>query len=535
MKGGVPGRRLGRRCDTLMELHPGKQLFIDDFFIESLVGARRVLNRPHKLTKEQPLELRFEKPWEQGDIRYGDIVYDEQHQTFRMYYDVILPDRQLVGTLTSTDGLSWQYPELGLVEFNGSKRNNITNCPPGLNAAQSLGILWDPHEQDETCRWKRADNRPGDTAADPPQWRAHHSADGYDWKPYPPGPHSAQTALFNFGSRPDTFGGAIDPDASYIRYLQRGSGRATRVLGRRDSPDFLNWSGLRTCIDVDLDDSPGTEFYSASADLANRTDGGLHLMLLHVFTTDLAEPHQQPLAGSYWGEAAPAATPIRTDGWIDTQLAVSRDTLSWTRYREPLIERGAPGAWDWGMLSGDAPIRHRDRLWFFYQGANLTHFGRTARINEVPFSAEQRRGRGVATLRPDGYVSVEAAAYAPGLLTTHRFRQESGGTLRVNVDAGAGELRYELLEDTGDPIPGYTAADSDPIRADVLDAPLSWRGVPGWPAVSAAKAARFQKLGQAGAYIKLRFLIAPGTKLYSVTLDPPEVTMWRAQVSKGVD
>ena len=33
-----------------MELSPGKQLFIDDYFIESLTGARRVLNPPRKLT-----------------------------------------------------------------------------------------------------------------------------------------------------------------------------------------------------------------------------------------------------------------------------------------------------------------------------------------------------------------------------------------------------------------------------------------------------------------------------------------------------
>ena len=71
-------------------------------------------------------------------------------------------------------------------------------------------------------------------------------------------------------------------------------------------------------------------------------------------------------------------------------------------------------------------------------------------------------------LRPDGYVSVEAESYAPGVLTTHRFRQESGGTVTVNADASAGELRYEVLEDTGAPIPGFTAAECDPIRTDAF-------------------------------------------------------------------
>ena len=33
-----------------MEMHPGKQAFMDDFFIESMVGAHGVLNCPEKIT-----------------------------------------------------------------------------------------------------------------------------------------------------------------------------------------------------------------------------------------------------------------------------------------------------------------------------------------------------------------------------------------------------------------------------------------------------------------------------------------------------
>ena len=146
-----------------------------------------------------------------------------------------------------------------------------------------------------------------------------------------------------------------------------------------------------------------------------------------------------------------------------------------------------------------------------------------------------RARKGVALLRPDGYVSVEVASFAPGVLTTHRFRQESGGTLRVNVDASAGELRYELLEDTGAPIPGFGAAECDPIRGDCLDAELSWRGARGWPRVSETGRASIPALPTSEFYVKLRCYIAPGTELYSVTLDPPEVTMWQARVKGSMD
>ena len=515
-----------------MEMYPGKHMFIDDFMIESLLGARRVLNHPHKLTVDQPLELPLDHQCAKGQVQPGRVIYDEANRAFRLYYRVLTAERTFVCVLDSTDGFRWERPSLGLVDVDGSRDNNVTNCPP-----RYMSILWDPHETDPTHRWKRIDNKPaGMDANGEPLWQALYSEDGYDWHHYPPGPHNRQKMMFNFGSPAETFGGVIDPDARYVLYSQRGSSRRTRVLGRRDSPDFMNWSGLRTVIDQDLEDPPGTEFYAAATDVANRTEGGLHIMMLYAFLTDLAEPYAIEEPEKYWGrERGPAAIAARIDGFVDTQLAVSRDTVSWKRYRQPCIPRGQPGSWDWGMLYADSPILHDGKLWFFYTGHNLTHNRRSARRGEKAHSRVRKWGKGVGVLRPDGYLSVEAESYAPGILTTHRFRQESGGTVRVNVDASAGELRYELVEDTGEPIPGFTAADCDPISSDSLDAPLSWNGVPGWPGVSQERQARLPDLHKREFYVKLRFYVYPGTKLYSLTLDPPEVTEWGVRIKGRID
>ncbi len=505
-----------------MERDPGKQLFIDDYFIESMVGVRRVLNQPDKLTVDGPLDIPMDGPWEADAVSFADVTYDESRGAFRLYYRSWVSGRELLCALDSEDGIRWERPRLGLVEWDGSRDNNITNCPPG-----GLAILCDPHERDASFCWKRIDNKPTGMGPDgEPVWQAYHSADGYDWRQYPPGPHSAQPMLFNFGAPDSGYGGVVDPDAPYVYYTQRGSDRRTRVLGRRDSRDFLTWSGLRTVIDQDLDDETGTEFYAAGFDLANRTDGGLHLLMLQTFHTDLAEPYAIDAPGRYWGaESGSPALPARVDGFVDSQLAVSRDTISWKRFRQPFIPRGGPGAWDWGMLYAGQPIYHDNQLWLFYNGCNLTHNGRSARTGQ-PYADPKVDGKGLAMLRPDGFVGIEADSYAAGQLTTHRFRQESGGSLQVNVDAAAGELRYELLEDTGEPIPGYAVADCDPIREDTLERPLSWRGQPGWPTLDRKRQSRFPDLSSREFYIKLRFHLAPGTRLYSVTLDPPEVTVW---------
>ena len=136
---------------------------------------------------------------------------------------------------------------------------------------------------------------------------------------------------------------------------------------------------------------------------------------------------------------------------------------------------------------------------------------------------------------PTATSASEAESYAPGVLTTHRFRQEQGGQIRVNVDASAGELRYELLEDTGQPIPGYTVADCEPIRSDSLDGLLSWNGKSGWPPVGEDRIGRYPQLAMSEFYVKLRFYVSPGTKLYSLTIDPPDVMKWLVRLKSRLD
>ena len=53
--------------ENQMEMYPGKQTFIDDFFIESMVGVHRVLNCPEKITIDEPLHtVNPDRPWESG-------------------------------------------------------------------------------------------------------------------------------------------------------------------------------------------------------------------------------------------------------------------------------------------------------------------------------------------------------------------------------------------------------------------------------------------------------------------------------------
>ena len=89
-----------------MEIYPGKQTFIDDFFIESMIGTQRVLNPSEKLTVENSIQTVLpEMPWERSEAT-GPIIYDENQQIFHLYYQ---GKEGRICLLTSANGTDWVH------------------------------------------------------------------------------------------------------------------------------------------------------------------------------------------------------------------------------------------------------------------------------------------------------------------------------------------------------------------------------------------------------------------------------------------
>ena len=77
-------------------------------------------------------------------------------------------------------------------------------------------------------------------------------------------------------------------------------------------------------------------------------------------------------------------------------------------------------------------------------------------------------------MRRDGFASMDADGRG-GTLTT-RPVQFAGRYLFVNVNAGQGELRAEVLDETGDVIAPFTVDNCRPVTADKTLAPVRWNG-----------------------------------------------------------
>ena len=85
----------------------------------------------------------------------------------------------------------------------------------------------------------------------------------------------------------------------------------------------------------------------------------------------------------------------------------------------------------------------------------------------------KKKGIGLATLRLDGFVSVDAAA--AGTMRTKKF-VFIGDTLDVNANAKGGSIVVEALDADGKVIEGFSKKDCTPITTDSVRHVLKWKG-----------------------------------------------------------
>ena len=117
-----------------------KALFIDDRFVEQTIGLRRNFHQA-KRHGDAPI-LKADRPWE-ADAAFVDsgmVIYDEDEKLFKAWYQGGAcwgpDDGSNMCFATSTDGTNWDKSALGLIEFEGSKDNNIV--------LRATGMMHDP-------------------------------------------------------------------------------------------------------------------------------------------------------------------------------------------------------------------------------------------------------------------------------------------------------------------------------------------------------------------------------------------------------
>lgn len=81
------------------------------------------------------------------------------------------------------------------------------------------------------------------------------------------------------------------------------------------------------------------------------------------------------------------------------------------------------------------------------------------------------------SMRIDGFVSVNAPLETSEFIT--RSLKFVGSTLEINYStSAAGQVRVEIQDANGKPIPGFSLEDSEPIYGDHIASTVRWKGNP---------------------------------------------------------
>jgi hypothetical protein len=470
--------RSGTAVAAVIELGDRRELFVDDYLIERRRGVEL---RQHKPV---PRNVVFDHdvPWEGNTSAYHTVFQDGK--LFRAYYrgshyDPPNKYTAVVCYAESHDGIEWYRPELGLVNYKGSTRNNIIwNGPGSLNFTPF-------RDTNPNCRQGeeyKALGSPHSNTHEEQALCAFKSADGVHWSLLSKKPVMDHTVGLNlFDSQNVAF---YDPQRGcYVEYHRDSiypDGVRYRQIMTCTSKDFRRWSKQQL---LDYGDAPLEHLYTNAVKPYYRAPH-IYMGFPKRFSADRRMPGN--IAG----------------GISDTVFMTSRDGLHFKRWSEAFVRPGLqPERWEtrnnmtaWGMLetANDLPTAPKELSIFttenFYQGEG-------SRLRRF-------------TVRVDGFVSANAPLKG-GELLTRPFTFE-GGALSLNVGtSAAGSVRVEIQDGDGKALKGHTLRDCDEIYGDYLERTVTWKGAADVSAL-AGKPLRLRfTLSDADLY-SLQFTALPG-------------------------
>ena len=132
-----------------------KYLLVDDTWIEFSARVHRTIHQPQRLSALPVLVP--DKLWEGNAIcLFGSVIVREDG-LFQMWYQTFV--KYVEGTVVkicyaeSQNGINWVKPSLGLVEFAGSKQNNILLEYP-YGTMDSPSVIFEPESKEPNRRYK---------------------------------------------------------------------------------------------------------------------------------------------------------------------------------------------------------------------------------------------------------------------------------------------------------------------------------------------------------------------------------------------
>lgn len=427
-------------------------LLLDTSFVAEARNLARTCVKPQKHPGNPVFKAggRPDMPDHMGVMNHGTVLRDAQGR-FRMWYS----GYERVGQgptpagrnwqeyvhvcyAESDDGIHWRRPELGVVPYGGSKKNNL------LSLFLTPVVVDDPAEPDPARRFKAAQQV--GVYSYPLRSHLQVSADGVQWR--------ALTGRRVYpGTRPWWFEfncffrdvDEPDPEKRWKAYGYFATSAKRRTCGLATSPDCLTWTGYPENPVID----PLQGQKQHAHDLVVWKEQGLYVGLVQVREADLR---------------------------YEFELVFSHDGVHFSRVQDghAFLSLGGPTDWDCDLMTAaSAPVFVDDECWFYYGAKEKSE---KLDGHEEDWSRTATNA-GLACMKRGRYAGFQAKTSAGrGILRTVPFAAK-GAQLPLEVNAACTAkdvLRVAVLDaDTGQPLLGFD--DCVPIVGDGVALPVVWR------------------------------------------------------------
>lgn len=488
----------------------GKHLFVDVALVDEAQSSNYMfaLQPPTNIKRI----LSANKPWENlGFYHFQPVVRDLGDQRFEGgRYVMAYPAWSIDETgqtavheavAVSNDGINWRKPtNIDGTRFGGQASNLVT-------MPVSIGDLQHHQSYDPaTGLWYRTGEPDGRLAI------THSSADGIHWTELQPPLYLTEKPYGSDGTR-NFFRTA---DGRYLWFL-RGWTNGARSANLSQTDDFrqLQWTDIAN-PDLHWPNANPPQYaitgevpllaQADAADWADWNNGRRNGVQIYRW---LPEQYEDIYITRPWLYHLLTATTERrglgtNDGDFDSEFAVSRDGINWTRYRTPTYLPRDSGelAGMYMVLSATNGLRVGDTYYEYFLA--LPKSKRSAWIDGAwgPYLDGGPRQRAwlemdqggvyVAEQRVDGFVALQPTANKTATVITLPFRTD-GGRLTVNH---VGPVLADVLR--GDTVITSRSLAGDSLRAFVADL-------------------------TPGEY-RLRLTLAPTAKLFAFEIAPGQVT-----------
>jgi len=448
---------------AVIPINLGRQLFVDDFLIES-TDLKRVFHQPGYHPKSPVLkpEAEWELDAEDGGVAapYSDGVwYEPRDEKFRMWYRAA---ERRTCLAESPDGITWTRPVLDIVPGT-----NVVLTSRNKASQRDSNTVWldhgatDPAERYKLfeARYARSPFRMAlRTSPDGVHWSDEKAVSGLAWD---------RTTAFHNPFR----GVWVASVRGHDSQKPEPPHRLRNYFESRTAVGAASWRLPTDEVSRGLHppgDGPDRELQPwVGADRLDppHPDPAISREKPQLYNLD-AFPYESLMVGLFTIWQGPTNEVCKELGIAkrnEVFVGFSRDGFHWHRpNRRPFLPVSSdPRAWNAGNVqsAGGGCTIVGDKLRFYCSGRTM--------LPEPAWST------GLAELRRDGFASM-AAGQGGGVLTTRPVRF-TGEYLFVNASPGKGELRAELLDSEGKVLAGFGAADGTPVTGDSVRTPITWQ------------------------------------------------------------